>query len=257
MLGGYFNRNLPQGTIAVLKVEDAKAPGDEDARHELAARRRVLSVRHGAVGCGAARRQHRRALQEQDPDGLLARSRARAPQPRHRAHGHVEAAEPETRRRLSAGVDTRIRQGPNVLHVTWPSRRHLVRTIRSSELTSTEAFDGRSGSKTDRSRSSGLRAAGLRARAGRRLPSSPHCHAPAFHHLHLNSVNPEAAIEFYVKAFPSTSKGTFAGQPALRSPNNVWCCSTRSPRRRRRSRRPRSGISAGTSPTCARRSIAT
>jgi catechol 2,3-dioxygenase-like lactoylglutathione lyase family enzyme len=46
--------------------------------------------------------------------------------------------------------------------------------------------------------------------------------APSFHHLHLNSVNPEAAIEFYTKAFPSTSKGTFAGQPALRSPNNVW-----------------------------------
>ena len=46
--------------------------------------------------------------------------------------------------------------------------------------------------------------------------------APSFHHLHLNSINPEAAIEFYVKAFPSTSKGTFAGQPALRSPNNVW-----------------------------------
>lgn len=46
--------------------------------------------------------------------------------------------------------------------------------------------------------------------------------APGFHHLHLNSVNPEAAIEFYVKAFLSTSKGTFAGQPALRSPNNVW-----------------------------------
>jgi catechol 2,3-dioxygenase-like lactoylglutathione lyase family enzyme len=46
--------------------------------------------------------------------------------------------------------------------------------------------------------------------------------APAFHHLHLNSVNPEAAIEFYTKAFPSTSKDVFAGQPALRSPNNVW-----------------------------------
>jgi catechol 2,3-dioxygenase-like lactoylglutathione lyase family enzyme len=46
--------------------------------------------------------------------------------------------------------------------------------------------------------------------------------APAFHHLHLNSVNPEAAIEFYTKAFPSTSKDAFAGQPALRSPNNVW-----------------------------------
>jgi len=45
--------------------------------------------------------------------------------------------------------------------------------------------------------------------------------APGFHHLHLNSVNPEAAIEFYVKAFPSTSRTTFAGQPALSSPNNV------------------------------------
>ena len=44
---------------------------------------------------------------------------------------------------------------------------------------------------------------------------------PGFHHLHLNSVNPEAAIAFYVKAFPSTSKTTFASQPALASPNNV------------------------------------
>jgi catechol 2,3-dioxygenase-like lactoylglutathione lyase family enzyme len=44
---------------------------------------------------------------------------------------------------------------------------------------------------------------------------------PGFHHLHLNSTNPEAAIEFYVKAFPSTSRTTFAGQPALASPNNV------------------------------------
>ena len=45
---------------------------------------------------------------------------------------------------------------------------------------------------------------------------------PGFHHLHLNSINPEAAIAFYAKQFPSTSAGTFAGQPALRSPNNVW-----------------------------------
>ncbi|HEX6162233.1 MAG TPA: VOC family protein [Vicinamibacterales bacterium] len=34
-------------------------------------------------------------------------------------------------------------------------------------------------------------------------------------------MNPDAAIEFYVRAFPTTSKATFAGQPALRSPNNV------------------------------------
>ena len=45
--------------------------------------------------------------------------------------------------------------------------------------------------------------------------------APGFHHLHLNSVNPDAAIEFYTRAFPSTSRATFAGQPALASPNNV------------------------------------
>ncbi len=45
---------------------------------------------------------------------------------------------------------------------------------------------------------------------------------PGFHHLHLNSINPEAAIDFYTRQFPTTSKGTFAGQPALRSPNNVW-----------------------------------
>ena len=44
---------------------------------------------------------------------------------------------------------------------------------------------------------------------------------PGFHHLHLNSINPAAAIDFYTKAFPTTSKEMFAGQPALRSPNNV------------------------------------
>jgi catechol 2,3-dioxygenase-like lactoylglutathione lyase family enzyme len=58
---------------------------------------------------------------------------------------------------------------------------------------------------------------------GSRLP------APVFHHLHLNSVNPEAAIDFYVKAFPSTSKTTFAGQPALASPNNVLVLFNRVP----------------------------
>jgi len=44
---------------------------------------------------------------------------------------------------------------------------------------------------------------------------------PGFHHLHLNSTNPAAAIDFYTKQFPSTSKVTFAGAPALQSPNNV------------------------------------
>jgi catechol 2,3-dioxygenase-like lactoylglutathione lyase family enzyme len=60
--------------------------------------------------------------------------------------------------------------------------------------------------------------------------SAPHAQTPApstalptpgFHHLHLNSVNPDAAIAFYTKNFPTTSKTTFAGQPALKSPTNV------------------------------------
>jgi catechol 2,3-dioxygenase-like lactoylglutathione lyase family enzyme len=50
---------------------------------------------------------------------------------------------------------------------------------------------------------------------------------PGFHHLHLNSVNPEAAIDFYTAQFPTTSKATFAGQPALKSPNNVWVLFTK------------------------------
>jgi catechol 2,3-dioxygenase-like lactoylglutathione lyase family enzyme len=45
--------------------------------------------------------------------------------------------------------------------------------------------------------------------------------SPGFHHLHLNSVNPDAAIAFYTKAFPSTSKSMWGGLPALRSPNDV------------------------------------
>jgi hypothetical protein len=44
---------------------------------------------------------------------------------------------------------------------------------------------------------------------------------PGFHHLHLNSTNPGATIDFYTRQFPSTSKTTFAGAPALKSPNNV------------------------------------
>jgi len=44
---------------------------------------------------------------------------------------------------------------------------------------------------------------------------------PGFHHLHLNSVNPDAAIDFYVRQFASTSKTTWGGQPALQSPNDV------------------------------------
>src|SRR5471030_1302423 len=45
--------------------------------------------------------------------------------------------------------------------------------------------------------------------------------APGFHHLHLNSSNPEAAAAWYAKEIPSTSKTTWGGMTALKSPNNV------------------------------------
>jgi catechol 2,3-dioxygenase-like lactoylglutathione lyase family enzyme len=45
--------------------------------------------------------------------------------------------------------------------------------------------------------------------------------APGFHHLHLNSVDPDAAIDFYARQFPSTAKTSWGGFPALRSPTNV------------------------------------
>lgn len=44
---------------------------------------------------------------------------------------------------------------------------------------------------------------------------------PGFHHLHLNSTDPEAAIDFYVRQLPSTKKGSWGGHPALFSPNDV------------------------------------
>jgi catechol 2,3-dioxygenase-like lactoylglutathione lyase family enzyme len=40
---------------------------------------------------------------------------------------------------------------------------------------------------------------------------------PGFHHLHLNSTNPDAAIDFYTKQFPSTMKSSLAGFPALKA----------------------------------------
>ncbi|HWC63080.1 MAG TPA: VOC family protein, partial [Rhizomicrobium sp.] len=44
---------------------------------------------------------------------------------------------------------------------------------------------------------------------------------PTFHHLMLNTVDPEAAIAFYTKAFPTTKRTTWAGYPAIQSPTNV------------------------------------
>ena len=50
---------------------------------------------------------------------------------------------------------------------------------------------------------------------------------PKFHHLHLNSTDPDAAIDFYTRQFPSTSKGSWGGFPALKSPNDVMVLFTK------------------------------
>jgi catechol 2,3-dioxygenase-like lactoylglutathione lyase family enzyme len=44
---------------------------------------------------------------------------------------------------------------------------------------------------------------------------------PGFHHLMLNSVNPDAAIDYYVKRFAGTTRTSWEGIPAIRTPNNV------------------------------------
>jgi catechol 2,3-dioxygenase-like lactoylglutathione lyase family enzyme len=51
--------------------------------------------------------------------------------------------------------------------------------------------------------------------------------APGFHHLHLNSVDPDAAIAFYVEQFPTSAKSSWGGFPALAAANNVLILFTR------------------------------
>jgi catechol 2,3-dioxygenase-like lactoylglutathione lyase family enzyme/predicted enzyme related to lactoylglutathione lyase len=50
---------------------------------------------------------------------------------------------------------------------------------------------------------------------------------PLFHHLHLNSVDPDAALAFYTAQFPTTSKASWAGFAALKSPNDVMVLFTK------------------------------
>ena len=45
--------------------------------------------------------------------------------------------------------------------------------------------------------------------------------APGFHHLHLNSVDPDAAIDFYAARFPTGRKTRWGGLGALAAPNDV------------------------------------
>jgi hypothetical protein len=45
--------------------------------------------------------------------------------------------------------------------------------------------------------------------------------SPTFHHLHLNSLDPDAAIDFYTEHFRTTSRTMWGGFAALESPNGV------------------------------------
>jgi hypothetical protein len=45
--------------------------------------------------------------------------------------------------------------------------------------------------------------------------------APTFHHLHLNSVDPDRAIDFYVRQFPRSRATRWGGLPALAAPTDV------------------------------------
>ena len=51
--------------------------------------------------------------------------------------------------------------------------------------------------------------------------------APGFHHLHLNSVDPDAAIDFYLRQFATSAKASWGGLPALAAPNDVLVLFTR------------------------------
>jgi len=44
---------------------------------------------------------------------------------------------------------------------------------------------------------------------------------PSFHHLMLNTLDPDAAIAFYTKAFPTTQRTVWEGYPAISSPTHV------------------------------------
>lgn len=45
--------------------------------------------------------------------------------------------------------------------------------------------------------------------------------APTFHHVHLNSVDPDAAIDYYVRHFPSSKRVTWCGEPAVHAATDV------------------------------------
>src|SRR5262244_2964278 len=50
-------------------------------------------------------------------------------------------------------------------------------------------------------------------------PAAPAASATHFHHVHLNSMNPAAATDYYIKAFPTSTKTSFGGFDGLKTAN--------------------------------------
>jgi hypothetical protein len=61
---------------------------------------------------------------------------------------------------------------------------------------------------------------------------------PGFHHLHLNSVNPDAAIGFYVRQFPSTTEARLGFEDGAARSSIFNCLSPLSAHRRYAQRAP-------------------
>ena len=218
MLGGYFNRNLPQGTIAVLKVEDTKHP----ATKMLGASWPLVDEFYlfGTAPWDPAR----------PDDNIDVLFKNKIPMGFSRSKVHVLLSLDTERMDLS--------KQPNLVRggdypQAWTREYGKGRTFYTSLGHRDDIWSGDAVFRAHIH--GGIRwALGLEAvmLAGARVPGAvcvgqplklkARCRLRGFIISTLNSINPEAAIEFYAKAFPSTSRGTFAGQPALRSPNNVW-----------------------------------
>jgi hypothetical protein len=57
------------------------------------------------------------------------------------------------------------------------------------------------------------------------IPEAPVLPTPTLHHPHLNSVDPDAVIDFYAREFASTSRTTRNGEPALDCANATFVLS--------------------------------
>ena len=263
MLGGYYRRSIKQNAIGVLKVEDSAHP----ATRMLGGSWPVVDEFYlfGTAPWDASR-------PKENIDVLFGNH---IPMGFSRDRVHVLLSL-DTEKTDITGFPDVVRGGdyPQAWSRTYGKGRSFYTSLGHRD-------DIWSNDPVFRAHVAGRHPLGARARelimgrlahrSGRRLlesPRSPGCGtsrprahqdlpAPGFHHLHLNSVNPEAAIVFYTTQFPSTSRAHLR-RPAGAAIAEQRVGAVQQGRRAtgHRSRQRRSGISAGTSPTCARASSA-